>query len=218
MTRFKNALLDELVAYTQRPEESARPERSRRRRVVRLGSLAGAGVAAAVAAFAVVPTGQEAAAYEVDNNPDGTVTVTFRELGHAVEATRDLRAAGVPAQVVRLAAPGSCATTPGGAPLKPRRGSAYNVGMPSTYPFDGDLKEWLPEASATSLTINPAGIPDGAVLFVIEHSSPETGSGPMIEAGLVNKPAPTCWEATNYMIFPPAGVPTATPVTSSPTR
>jgi hypothetical protein len=90
--------------------------------------------------------------------------------------------------------------------------------MPSTYPFDGDFKEWLPEASATSLTINPAGIPDGAVLFVIEHS-PETGSSPMLEAGLVNKPAPTCWEATNYMTFsPPTGEPTPAPVTSSPTR
>jgi len=190
MTRFKNALLDEMISYTRSSEPVAHPTRSRRRWYIRAGSLAGAGAAAAIAAFLVVSTGPQAA-YAVDTNPDGTVSVTFRELGHAAEATRDLRAAGVPAQVVRLAAPGSCATVPGGEPMEGLR--AYSIAMPSVYPFQGDISAWLPATSQTSLTINPSAIPADAVLFIIEHSSPQAGV--MLEAGLVNHPAPTCWEA-----------------------
>jgi hypothetical protein len=69
--------------------------------------------------------------------------------------------------------------------------------MPSVYPFDGDITEWLlAKSSPSSFTINPAGIPAGALVFIIENSSPETGV--MVTAGLVYAPAPTCWEATAY--------------------
>jgi len=192
MTRFKNALLNELVAYTQLPVQDVNRAPSPRRRIVRTASLAGVAATAAVAAFLVSPSAQEPA-YAVERNPDGTVTVTFRELGHAAEATRDLRAAGVPAQVVRLAAPGSCATTPGGIPLEPQPGTAWSTRMPSAYPYDGNITDWLKGSSPTTQTFNPSAIPAGAVLFIIEHSTPQ--SGVMVEAGLVNAPAPTCWEA-----------------------
>ncbi len=197
MTRFKNALLDELVTYARQSAPAGRSVRSRRVQRIRIGSLAGAGaamVAAAVAVSVIGPTGQPAA-YAVEKNDDGTVTVTFRELGHAADATRDLRAAGVPAQVVRLAAPGSCATTESGEPLPtgPAQAGAWSIQMPSGYPYDGDIRAWLPAQSSTSLTINPSAIPTGAVLFIIEHSTPEAAA--MVTAGLVNAPAPACWEA-----------------------
>lgn len=150
----------------------------------------------------MAPTGQEPA-YAVEKNPDGTVSVSFRELGHAAEATQDLRAAGVPAQVVTLAAPGSCATTAGGIPLEPHDAIFYWVGMPSVYPYDGDIKDWLKHASPTSLTINPSAIPAGAVLFIIEQSSPDLGV--KVAAGLVNAPAPACWEAVVQAPHPPTG-------------
>src|SRR4051794_16654379 len=99
MSRFKEALLDELVAYAEHPTPAAIPAGSprpvRHRRLLWTAGLAGAGAAAAaVATTLLIPSGQQAA-YAVDKHPNGTVTITFRELGHVAEATKALRAAGV---------------------------------------------------------------------------------------------------------------------------
>jgi hypothetical protein len=208
MTRFKNALLDELVTYAQLSTPTARPARPRRVQVIRMGlASAGAGslVAVAVAASVVGLTGQQAA-YAVEKNHDGTVTITFRELADPAKATRDLRAAGVPAQVVQMAWPGSCATTPRGVPVpEPPRlsGAGFNIGMPSPYPYQGDEHEWLPKQSRTRLTINPSAVPAGAELFILELFSPEEGFG--VWTSLVNAPAPTCWEAGSVTVVDPNG-------------
>lgn len=208
MTRFKNALLDELVAHAQLPAPTARPARPRRVQVIRMG-LAGAGAGALVAvtvAASVVGLAGQQAAYAVETNHDGTVTITFRELADAEQATRDLRAAGVPAQVVEMAWPGSCATTPRGVPVPapPRgTGAGYNIAMPSPYPYQGDEREWLPKQSRTRLTINPSAIPAGAELFILELFSQEEGFG--LGTSLVKAPAPTCWEAGNVTIVDPDG-------------
>jgi hypothetical protein len=208
MTRFKDALLDELVAHAQLSGQTARPTRPRRVQVIRMGlASAGAGslVAAAVAASVVGLTGQQAA-YAVEKNHDGTVTITFRELADAEQATRDLRAAGVPAQVVQMAWPGSCATTPRGVPLPALPGgtmAAYSIGLPSPYPYQGDEREWLPKRSRTRLTIDPSAIPAGAELFILELFSPQEGFG--VGTSLVKAPAPTCWETGSVTIVDPNG-------------
>jgi hypothetical protein len=208
MTRFKEALLDELVAHAQLSAPAARPARPRRAQAIRMGlASAGAGslVAVAVAASVVGLTGQQAA-YAVEKNHDGTVTITFRELADAEQATQDLRAAGVPAQVVQLAWPGSCATTPRGVPIpQPPRGTmaGYNIGMPSPYPYQGDEREWLPKRSRTRLTIDPSAIPAGAELFILELFVPGEGFG--VSTNLVKAPAPRCWEAGSVTIIDPNG-------------
>ena len=203
MSRFKEALLDELVAYAQHPTPAAIPAGSprpaRHRRLLWTAGLAGAG-AAAVAATLLIPSGQQAA-YAVDKHPNGTVTITFRELGQTEQATKALRAAGVRAQVVWVAMPGTCAKTPGGEHIpdypagSDQPPAGYSVGLPPVYPFAGSPDRYLPTITKTSLTINPAGIPHDAVLFIIETSSPQDPVG--LLAGLTTEPAPTCWEAKN---------------------
>ena len=205
MSRFKEALLDELVAHAQQPATAAipaaRPHPVRNRRLLWTAGLAGVGAAAAVVTTLLIPSGQQAA-YAVDKHPDGTVTITFRELGHVVEATKALRAAGVRAQVVWLAMPGTCAKTPGGEHLPDYPAGSdqlpvsYSVGTPPQYPSAGSPDTYLPAITRSSMTINPAGIPHDAVLFIVEFSAPQNPVG--FSASLTTAPAPTCWEVFSY--------------------
>jgi hypothetical protein len=201
MTRFKDALLDELVAHARLSTPTARPARPRRVKAIRL-SLAGAAsaVGVTVAASVVGLTGPQAA-YAVEKNHDGTVTITFRELADPEKATRDLRAAGVPAQVVWLAWPGSCATTSKGVPVPVGAAMAMSLQMPDEYPYQGDEREWMPTQSGTRLTVNPSAIPAGAELFILERPNPSFGVG----TRLVKAPAPACWEAESVSIWDTSG-------------
>lgn len=219
MTQFKNALLDELVAYAQRPVPAARPARSRSTQIIRFGVLAGVGATAVVAALLVVPSGQQAA-YAVDKNPDGTVTITFREMANPAAATRDLRAAGVRAQVVRLAVPGSCATTPGGTPFEPQSPVPLHLTSPPLYPSYVDFEKAAvpPQPSRMSFTFNPAVIPADAVVFIVE---PPGFGGFGFVVNLVRAPAPTCWEAdpvSDSEPVPPTHVDTPPRLLDSPSH
>jgi hypothetical protein len=200
MSRFKQALLDELVAYAQRPAPTAPVVPLRRRRVVWTAGLAFAGMAIAAVAALTVPAEPEPAldeaAYSVELRPNGTVLVTFRELADPDAVTHDLRAAGVRAQVVRLAEPGSCATTPGGVPIRYDRGpSAYSYTMPHDFPDHGTV-EIVRNFTSTGMTIDPARIPEGGVLFIVEDITPERGVN--LDTSLTREPAPTCFEPQRY--------------------
>lgn len=199
MNQFKEALLDELVAYAQRPAPSALTTPTRRRQIAWTASLAGAGVAAAATAVLTVHVqpepAPEKAAYSVQQQPNGTVRVTFRELADPEAVTRDLRAAGVWAQVVQLAEPGSCATTPGGLSIRRFRHQWIKVGMPDSFPGH-DINDVLQDWTAEGMTIDPAKIPEGAVLFIVEDIEPERGrDGVTFGVNLTRDPAPTCYEA-----------------------
>ncbi len=99
--RFEDRLLEQLrtVVVDAGPPM---PElvTSRRPRTARL-ALAGAGVAAATAAVAIVAASNDAtpSAYAVQSRADGAVTVSIHSLSDADGLQRKLRAAGVPAVV-----------------------------------------------------------------------------------------------------------------------
>lgn len=199
MSRFKEGLLQELTAYAQAVPASPEP---RMRRLPRLaGALAGVVAFAAVATFAAVSTTSPAPAYAITKNPDGTVTITYHELRDAPEATRDLRAAGVRAQVVRLAHPGTCATSAEGEPvhIPSGVGAAYQILIPQSVVPDVDWSVF--EADRNRLTIRPSLIPTGTVLFITISVSPGNPNMVGMTASVVKEPAPTCWEATNLVIF-----------------
>jgi len=91
MTSFEDRLLVEL-----RHVVAARPEPAPRR-----GKLVWAGATAALAAIAaaIVVTLSGGAAYAVESEPDGKVTVQVKDLSDAAGLQRELREAGVPATV-----------------------------------------------------------------------------------------------------------------------
>jgi hypothetical protein len=198
MTRFKEDLLHELTEYAARTAPLPQ-RRRRRRRFVVLTAAAAASIAAAVALL--VPL-SASPAYAVTRNADGSVTLTYRRLEDPDGATRDLRAAGVSAQVVILASEGSCVTSPPhGTTLRMEPGSAVSVRVPDGFPPG----TFPPAATAQSafrvdgnrVTVDPAGLPTWAVLFIIVWPHPESRAvdgGVTLAPVLVPPPAPTCWE------------------------
>jgi hypothetical protein len=104
MTKFEDRLLTELRAHvTERARHAPAPEPPRRRATPRRLALAGTGFAAATAAVLVTAGGDGTApAYAVEPHADGTVSVTIRSLDDTEGLERELRDAGVPAEVARL--------------------------------------------------------------------------------------------------------------------
>src|SRR5436190_11051827 len=102
MSRFEDTLWAELVtehgsALTAAP----RPDTPRRRTATRWVGVAAAGLTA-VAAAIIGPSlfGGSPPAYAVEQNPDGTVTVTFTELTAVDKVNADLARLGVRAKVL----------------------------------------------------------------------------------------------------------------------
>lgn len=195
MIHFKEALLEELVTHV-RP--AAVPSAAPPRRP-RAGRLTLAAAALAVIAATVVgvlnPVGGSAA-FAVSRNGDGTVSITFRELADPAAATRELRAAGVPAQVVRMGEPGSC---PAGAGLPwyrpfpgPDMGNTPTMALIAlSSPDFPDWPNYVTDTSPNAITIDPRLIPAGAEVFFIEYV--EGGVHSVVSYGLARAPAPTCW-------------------------
>jgi len=110
--RIRDAFEQDLTGY-QAPADLAERarlgglRRARRRRLRRRMSAAVAACAAiGLAAALVVPSGSQArpvhvhlAAWSVDTNSNGTVTVTMHQLAHTARLQRTLEQAGVPALV-----------------------------------------------------------------------------------------------------------------------
>lgn len=91
LTPFEQSLLGDLHAY------AARRQRRRARLRGASGATVGGGVVAAAlaATLAFIPT----AAYAVNEEADGTITVTIRELTDEEGLERELRAFGISAEV-----------------------------------------------------------------------------------------------------------------------
>jgi hypothetical protein len=99
-THYEDRLLAELRALVEQNAATAPPPRGVRRRRPRLvvaGVAGGACAATALIAFAGGDDGSTA--YAVDRRDDGSVTVEIKALADAAGLERELRAAGVPAEV-----------------------------------------------------------------------------------------------------------------------
>jgi len=143
--------------------------RSRRRRLP-LAVAVGIALAAALAAIVIGLASRSTTppAYAVVRNPNGTVTVTVRELAGVTGADAKLRALGLPVRVVRAYA--GCTTRSGAyprAPLTPEQEAA--LGVPGRAP-DG----------AASLLIDPAAIPAGDTVVIGAYSLSESPSKPVV--------------------------------------
>jgi hypothetical protein len=121
MSRFEDRLWDELVEQhgallaeaplTITPARAGAEVRGRRRRLAPLATL-GLALAAALAALVIgLSSGGGTPAYAVLSNPDGTITVTIRELVGVKGADEKLASLGVPVRVVRSEA--GCQIRPG---------------------------------------------------------------------------------------------------------
>jgi hypothetical protein len=200
VTRFKEALLDELIVHARdgTAEPAAEPAAMPRRPPRRLVAVVAAAVAAAVAALLLGPFGASPA-YAVVRHSDGSVSITFRELADPEAATRDLRAAGVPARVVRLSEPGRCPAPAGSGepwqrPLPGQGGGEGRTMVFSPRPSGefADALDYVKDVRTDGVTFVPGAVPPGAVVFLVEY--PDNGSV-VVGFGLVRAPGPACWEA-----------------------
>lgn len=99
LTELKRTIVERSAVNAAAPV--ARRSTSRRRRLVLAGAAGALAVGAGVVATqlpgpGITPT---AAAYELNDHPDGTVTVTIKRLSDAEGLERKLEAAGIPAEV-----------------------------------------------------------------------------------------------------------------------
>jgi hypothetical protein len=201
MTNFKEALLVELKTHTAAPQPlgSAAPQSwPRRRTLVAAGGVAAAAAVAVAMALNPFTAAPAYPAYAVDKNPDGSVSITWKDLADSKAATRDLRKAGVPAQVIQLSDPGTCpAPARSGEPWQ-YAGPGGDNGVLTVFSPEPDSRYeeasgWLdPQITDDTITLHPETVPAGAMIFIVQDKGP-TGTI-ILGTGLVPSPAPTCWE------------------------
>jgi hypothetical protein len=99
-THYEERLLAELRALVEENAATAPPPRAVRRRRPRLAVAGVAGGACAATALIAFAGGDDGStAYAVDRHDDGSVTVEIKALADAAGLERELRAAGVQAEV-----------------------------------------------------------------------------------------------------------------------
>jgi hypothetical protein len=162
MSRFEDRLWSELVEQhgalladaplSLAPSPGRAPGRRRRWRA----PLAALGLALAAAVTAIViglSSGGGTPAYAVLSNPDGTVTVTIRQLVGVKAADEKLASLGVPVRVVRSEA-----------------GCLLGSGEYKTPRISPDLFQRISKlagpASAASIVITPSAIPSGDTIVI----------------------------------------------------
>jgi hypothetical protein len=172
MSRFEDRLWSELVEQhgallADAPPRALAPiparAPARRRRLVPVAAL-GLALAAALAAIVIaLGSGGGTTAYAVISNPDGTVSVTIKELVGVRGAGEKLESLGVPVRVVRSEA--GCPTRPG------QYESAHLSAEQSQR-----ISTLAGPASSASVVITPSAIPPGDTV-VIGARALESGPG-----------------------------------------
>jgi hypothetical protein len=153
--------------------------------------LAGAGVAAATAAIALVATSGDVtpSAYAVQTRPGGAVSVSINSLADAAGLQRSLRAAGVPAVVDYVPAGERGCATPDPAVTPPESGSTGGTAPgPSLHTQTGVAGDTGPQLSQSGPRAGrpPAGRErvtmgalvrggDGGVRFTIDPGTLDPG-------------------------------------------
>ena len=179
MSRFEDRLWSELVEQhgallAQAPPRAVSPPRPRRR-----APLAAIAIAITVALLAIVlglSTRGGAPAYAVTQNPDGTVTVTIRELVGVQGADNRLAALGVPVRVVPVRA--GCRARPSEyTPVRPAPNSArfFTLRGPPGH---------------AAITIDPRAIPAGDTVLVAARQIAKGVVG--LGVGLYRGATPPC--------------------------
>jgi hypothetical protein len=187
MTRFKQALLEQLIAEVHnRPAAPTRaPTRTAWRRPALMASTL---VVLVAAAFAALGSMRSAPAYAVTTNPDGTVTFTAHDLFDPVAATGDLRKSGVNATVLIAGKPVSCPDQP------------FNGHMVDGLLLDG--------GSWDTVILRPDRVPAGETVLIVAHQT-DGKDGPFLVT-LVTQPAPICYAPPETPLAP-TGTPAPTP-------
>jgi hypothetical protein len=178
-TIFEDRLLDQLrsvvAANPAPPEPGARPPRRRR------WAAAAAGLAAAGAAamLAVIIAGGTQAAYAIDSQPDGSVTVHIASLSDAAGLQAALRRRGIPAIVDYSAtckpvpaSPGVTRHDKGGptfsevkrAPGAGHKRHAMRVGVRI------EVSKGPNGTSGVTFKIDPSSIPAGQNVYITTYS------------------------------------------------
>lgn len=154
-----------LVALRQR--QSAPPSRSRGRLV---WIAAGAFVVAGAAIAGLTVTGNSPPAYAVTKNPDGTVTVSIKDIKAIEPANEKLREFGVRAKAVPMTS--DCASL-----------QSHQMYGGSDWDIDAD-------SSDGSITLGPR-LPNGYTVLLSVSDRPGRGTG-LGFTGPVQDPAPAC--------------------------
>jgi hypothetical protein len=196
-TSFEDRLLAELrqvVAANPRPTTvaSGRPALARRWR--RPLMVAGGLAAAAVASATVIGFGEDggATAWAVTPNDDGTVTVVIYSLSDADGLERQLRDAGVPADVKYLPPGKKCADPAPGAPhpgefgwTTARGGEGEGLptgGVAGEAPW-GAMETGTDDDGSIAFTINP--VPEGQNLAITTQARQHEADGLVLEESAV---------------------------------
>lgn len=169
MTRFKDNLLNDLMREHGKTVEEApvRNTRSARPLLIAAGALAVAGVAT----VAITTNGNTPEAFAVTKNPDGSVTVTIRDIKGIDPANAKLREYGIGAKAVRMSR--DCP------PLDESKMDLLD-----------DYK--LPRTSEDgSVTMSPGDIPEGYTVLLGISNMPNRGTG-LGFTGPHRTPAPDC--------------------------
>jgi hypothetical protein len=185
MTRFKEALLEQLLDH-QRQIRAARPatgSRHLRRAPAFAAAAAGVIAVAAVTTWAALPARSPhpgrpvPAAYTVTRSDDGIVTFTVRRVVDAAAATRDLRAAGIKATVLNASAPGACPTS---LDSVPHASTGLSIGI---YGLDGD-----------TIRLSSRLLGDGPLLIVVAAADlmGMSSDSVVLQAVPIAGPAPDC--------------------------
>jgi len=159
VARFEDRLFAELVEQhgallAQPPAHAAAPPRPRLLR--RRGPIAALGlaIAAAVAALVIgLSHNAGTSAYAVVTNPDGTVTVTIREIEGAAPANQRLAMLGVPVRVAPVTA--GCPVT---------REQLPSVQLPPGQ--SAQIYRPEPGPAGFSVRIDPAAVPHGDTVLL----------------------------------------------------
>jgi hypothetical protein len=183
MSRFEDRLWSELVEQhgalladaplTLAPSQG-RAEARRRRRLAPLAAL-GLALAAAVTAIAIgLSSGGGTPAYAVLSNPDGTVTVTIRQLVGVKGADEKLASLGVPVRVVRSEA-----------------GCLLRSGEYKTPRISPELFQRISKlAGPASIVITPSAIPSGDTIVIGARELAPGAVG--LQTGIYEGTTPPC--------------------------
>jgi hypothetical protein len=172
MTKFEDALFDELIREHGPALAAIRPPASQRRLASRPVWLTGGGIAAigATAAGLVLFSGG-APAYAVTQNSDGTATIAIHQLAGIKGANARLHALGDQVVVVPIQA--------GCPPI-----TSLTAHAPS-----GEVTTSGAVSSDGQITVNVTGIPAGEIAVV---GIQQTGSLVRMVQGITSGPAPSC--------------------------
>lgn len=203
-TTFEDRLLDRLrlvVAANAAPPQPRARQPRRRHWPLAAAGLAAAGVAAA---FVIVIPGGTQAAYAIDSQPDGTVTVQIASLSDAAGLQAALRDRGIPAIVDYSATCRSVPAPPAGGATRPDPGGESSshverAGAPAPGKNAMQVGARVQVSKDTNGTgevtfkIDPASIPAGENVYITTYSREMNA----LSIGTGSKaPTPPCPPAT----------------------